>query len=78
MSRITLMSSGRSNVISCGTYGDIEWIHTSKKAEELAAELSYDSRVQLWRASVELALQDMKDTRRDSGLIDWEAAHEFI
>jgi predicted transcriptional regulator of viral defense system len=78
MSRITLMSSGRSNVISCGTYGEVEWIHTNKKAGELATELSYDSRVQLWRASLELALRDMKDTRRDTGLINWEAAHEFI
>lgn len=78
MSRITLMSSGRSNVISCGPYGDIEWIHTSKKAETLADELSYDPQAQLWRASVALALRDMKDTRRDTGLINWEAAHELI
>ena len=78
LSRITLMSAGRSNVISCGTYGDVEWIHTSKKAADLAADLTYDPRFQLWRASVALALRDMKDTRRDTGLINQEAAHEFI
>lgn len=78
LSRITLMSSGRSNVISCGPYGEIEFIHTSKVAAELAADLTYDPRFQLWRASVKLALRDMKDTRRDTGLINWEAAHEFI
>ena len=78
LSRITLMSSGRSSVIPCGRYGDIEFVHTSKKAAQLAAELTYSPRLQLWQASVALALQDMKDTRRDTGLVDWEAAREFI
>ncbi len=78
LSRITLMSSGRSSVISCGRYGEIEFVHTSKKAAELAAELTYSPQLQNWQASVALALQDMKDTRRDTGLVDWEAAHEFI
>jgi predicted transcriptional regulator of viral defense system len=78
MNRIILMSSGRSNVISCGAYGSIEFIHTRKQAADLAARLSYDSQSQLWRASVELALQDMKDTQRDTGLVNREAANEFI
>ncbi len=78
MNRIMLMSSGRSNVISCGAYGSIEFIHTRKKAEDLAAELSYDAQAQLWRASIPLALRDMKDTRRDTGLVDEEVANEFI
>jgi predicted transcriptional regulator of viral defense system len=78
MNRIMLMSSGRSNVISCGAYGTIEFVHTRKKAEELAGELSYDPRLQLWRASVSLALRDMRDTRRDTGLVNEEIANEFI
>jgi hypothetical protein len=78
LSRIALMSSGRSSVISCGGYGEIEFVHTSKKAAELAAELTYSPRLQLWQASVALALQDMQDTRRDTGLVDWEAAREFV
>ena len=78
LSRITMMSSGRSNVIPCGGYGDIEFVHTSKKATELAPELTYSPRLQLWQASVALALQDMQDTRRDTGLVDWEAAREFV
>ncbi len=78
LSRITLMSSGRSSVISCGKHGDIEFVHTSKKAEELSTDLTYDPRLHLWRASVALALQDMKDTRRNTGLVDWEVAREFI
>ena len=78
LSRITLMSSGRSSVISCGRYGETEFVHTSKKAAELTAELTYSPQLQNWQASVALALQDMKDTRRDTGLVDWETAHEFI
>jgi hypothetical protein len=78
LSRITLMSSGRSSVISCGGYGEIEFVHTSKKPAELAAELTYSPRLQLWQGSAALALQDMQDTRRDTGLVDWEAAREFV
>ncbi|MDZ4197866.1 MAG: hypothetical protein U1E27_01120 [Kiritimatiellia bacterium] len=76
--RIKLMSSGRSSVISCGTYGAIEFVHTRKRAMDLARDLTYDPRWQLWRASVPLALRDMRDTRRDTGLVDWEAAHESV
>lgn len=78
MNRIMLMSSGRSSVISCGAHGTIEFVHTRKKAEDLAAELSYDARLHLWRASTALALRDMRDTRRDTGLVNEEAANEFI
>lgn len=78
VNRIMLMSSGRSNVISCGAYGSIEFVHTRKTAEKLAAELSYDAKHQLWRASIPLALRDMKDTRRDTGLVNEEIANEFI
>jgi predicted transcriptional regulator of viral defense system len=78
VNRIILMSSGRSNVISCGKYGSIEFIHTRKKASELAPHLSYDSRYGLWRASCAQALQDMRDTGRDTGLINPEATHEFV
>jgi len=78
VNRIMLMSSGRSSVISCGVYGTIEFVHTRKKAADLAADLSYDSHSQLWRASVPLALQDMRDTQRDTGLMNWEATDESI
>lgn len=78
MGRIMLMSSGRSSVISCGAYGSIEFVHTRKKAAELAPNLTYDSGCSLWRASVPLALQDMRDTRRDTGLVNWKDADESI
>jgi predicted transcriptional regulator of viral defense system len=78
MSRIMLMSSGRSHVISCGRHGEIEFVHTAKKARDLAKDLTYDPGYQLWRASVALALRDMKDTRRDTGLVNLEEVHELV
>lgn len=78
LSRITLMSSGRSHVISCGRHGEIEFVHTAKKPRDLAKDLTYDPRYQLWRASVALAMRDMKDTRRDTGLVNFEEAHELV
>ena len=78
LNRIILMSSGRSNVIACGAHGSIEFVHTRKTAAELAPELGYDCRYHLWRASVPLAIRDMGDTRRDTGLMKWEDADEFV
>lgn len=78
LNRITLMSSGRSSLISCGKFGSIEFVHTRKKAEELAPQLSYDNRYGLWRASPGLALQDMRRTGRDTGLIQLENEDELV
>jgi predicted transcriptional regulator of viral defense system len=78
MHRITLMSSGRTSVISCGVYGAIEYVHTHKKAGDLAPELSFDPWFGLWRASVPLALQDMRDTRRDTGVVRWDEIDELV
>ena len=75
---ITLMSSGRNRIVDCGTWGHIEFIHTRRAAAAVAPLLTWDTRCHLWRASVSLALQDMKYTRRNTDLIDWEVAHEFV
>lgn len=75
---ITIMSSGRSNVISCKGFGTIEFIHTSKKPTDVMHELSYDFNCGLWRASVSLALNDMNNARRNTDLIDWKVADELI
>ncbi len=69
--RITLMSSGRSNEIECGRWGVIEFVHTRQRPNQIAGERSYDARCGLWRASVDLALRDMRATRRDTGLVNW-------
>jgi predicted transcriptional regulator of viral defense system len=75
---VTLMSSGRTHIMDCGNFGKIEFIHTKKQAADLANQLVYDTRCHVWRASVALALRDMKRTRRDTDLIDWELADELV
>jgi hypothetical protein len=75
---ITLMSSGRSHVVDCGDFGHIEFIHTERKPSDLADQLTYDVDRHLWRASLPLALRDMKATRRSLDLVDQEALHELV
>ena len=78
MARVTLMSSARTATIDCGRYGSIEFVHTEKRPGDLIADLTYDHRCHLWRASTALALRDMRATGRDTGLIDWELADEPV
>ncbi len=78
MSWIVLMSSGRSNIINCGTWGHIEFIHTEKSPVALTDQLTYDSRCHLWRASITRAIDDMKRTKRNTDLIDWDFANELV
>ena len=78
MNWITLMSSGRSYIFDCGTFGRIEFIHTKKSPAQVAPQLTYDPRCHLWRASVALALRDMEQARRDMDLVDREAVRERI
>jgi len=75
---ISLMSSGRSNTISCGKFGTIEFVHTRQKPASLQGSLVYDPHRGLWRASVVQALRDMKATHRTCDLIDKEAVCDFI
>lgn len=75
---ITIMSSGRSNQISLGKFGTIEYVHTNQTPSELTKQLTYDQRCGMWRASIKQALRDMKATHRNCDLIDWDIAHEFI
>jgi predicted transcriptional regulator of viral defense system len=71
---ITLMSSGRSHIVRCGAFGNIEFVHTARTADELAGELTYDASCHLWRASTNLALRDMRATRRSLDLVEKENA----
>lgn len=75
---IALMSTGRSNVIRCGEWGTIEFVHTSQKPDDLKNQLEYDTRCHLWRASVALAIRDMKVARRNLDLIDWSVVNESV
>lgn len=78
INRITLMSSGRGNIIRCGNWGTIEFVHTRKRPEAIQNHLEYDRRCRNWRASVRLALQDMRATRRSVDLVDRSVADELV
>lgn len=75
---VTVISSGRNYVYNCGRFGHVEFIHTSRKLETVAVQLEYDTRIRLWRASVGLALRDMKLTRRDLDLVDQAVVDELV
>jgi predicted transcriptional regulator of viral defense system len=75
---VTIMSSGRSNKISCGNYGTIEFIHTSRKPTAIMDKLIYDEPHRLWRASPRLAFEDMKKTHKDCNLINRDLLNESI
>jgi hypothetical protein len=78
MHHVTLMSSGRTATLSCGQFGSIEFVHTKKRPAALADQLIYDARCHLWRASVALALRDMKAARRSLDLVQWEAVDDAL
>ncbi len=67
---ITLMTSGRSGLVRCGGFGTIEFVHTAKTPARLATDLTWDRDCRLWRASVDLAIADMRATRRPMDLVD--------
>lgn len=75
---ISIMSSGRSNKIACGRFGAIEFIHTTQRPVEVMDQITYDENSRMWRASVRLALKDMKRAHRNCDLIDWDIANEFV
>ena len=75
---ISIMTSGSSGKILCGKFGTIEFVHTQQKPTDVMNQLVYDADCRLWRATVPLALKDMKRTRRNCDLIDWDVANEFI
>ena len=45
---------------------------------KLAGQLSWDGRIHLWRASVALALKDLKHTHRSDDLIDLEIVNDLV
>lgn len=76
--RITLMSSGRSSIVKCGSFGTIEFVHTAQLPEQLISQLHYDQRRGLWCANISLAIRDMKRTGRNLDLINWDELDESI
>jgi predicted transcriptional regulator of viral defense system len=75
---VTIMSSGRSNKISCGDFGVIEFIHTTSKPIDVMDQLIYDQNCRLWRAKPKLAFFDMKKTHRSCDLVNQDMLNESI
>jgi hypothetical protein len=69
---------GRSYIVDCIEFGHIEFIHSKRRPEDVAAQLSYDADCRFWRASAALALQEMKLTHRSTDLVDWSLTDELI
>jgi hypothetical protein len=62
--------------VPCGDWGTIEFVHTSRQPNDLADQLSYDAACRLWRATPQLALRDMRATRRSLDLVDVRVLEE--
>lgn len=78
LSWLTVMTTGRSNIIDCGRFGSIEFIHTMKSGSALKNHLNIDRWSGMMVADVHLAMEDEKDCRRKSlGLVDWDLYNEI-
>ncbi len=78
MAWITVVSTGRSAQISCGRFGTIEFVHTERPMSAISDELSYDSACHLFRASVRLALSDMRRFNRPTIDLVQESDHGIV
>jgi len=78
LQHLSLMTSGRRQQLDCGTWGCLEWVHTSRRPEAVVGRVYFDSRIRLWRANVGLAMEDMRRTGRSMDLIQQEVLAEFI
>lgn len=78
INRITLMSSGRSHIVSCGKWGSIEFIHTKKQPSRISSRLHYNSDLKLWRAENDLAIEDLKTVGRNLDLINWNLIDDTV
>lgn len=67
--RLTLVTKGRSGVFKT-PYGVIELTHSKKKLSHIAAQLNFDPSIQMYRATDQQALADLKDCNRNLGLLE--------
>src|SRR5699024_2203028 len=59
MGWITLVSTGRTASVDCGRFGTIEFLHSARPMSAVREQLTYDAACHLFRASNELATNDM-------------------
>ena len=76
---LTVMTSGRSNIIRCGRFGTIEFVHTEKDGSSLNGHLHLDNWSGMLTADAWLAMKDEKNCRRKSmDLIDWDVYEDIV
>ena len=79
LSWLTVMTSGRSNIIRCGSFGTIEFVHTEKGGSSLNGHLYLDKWSGMLTADAWLAMKDEKNCRRKSmDLIDWDVYEDIV
>lgn len=69
MDRVTVMTKGRSGTFST-PYGVIEFTHTKKPLSVIMPGLYYDADIQMYRATTEHAIQDLKDCNRNVHMLE--------
>jgi len=74
--RITVMTSGRSQVFTLAGVGVIEFTHTKKNMDALAPHLTWDQDKEIFRASPAFALKELKRVGRNLDLVEVEDEHD--
>jgi len=74
--RITIMTTGRSQVFELHGIGVVEFIHTKKSMDALAPNLVWDQDIEMFRASPEYALRDLKRVGRNLDMIQESDEHD--
>jgi hypothetical protein len=69
MGRVTVMTKGRSGTFST-PYGIIEFTHTKKAINDIAPHLYFDPSINMYVASTEQAIADLKYCRRNTHMLE--------
>ncbi|MBM7074531.1 hypothetical protein JQC92_21350 [Shewanella sp. 202IG2-18] len=69
MDRLTIVTKGRKGIFET-LYGTIEFTHTKKKLTQLEERVYFDDEIKMFRASVELAIADLKACGRNLQMLD--------
>lgn len=69
MGRVTVVTKGRGGCFDT-PYGVIEFTHTKKPVEQIAANLYYDLDIKMYRAFKEQAIADLKHCRRNLHMLE--------
>ena len=69
MDRVTVVTKGRSGTFST-PYGVIEFTHTKKPINQIAPNLYFDPDIEMYRATTEQAITDLKHCQRNLHMLD--------